>query len=178
MLPDLLGPDGQQQRDLSFEGPDGSEDGGAAFVLVSNNPYQLDPGAGAGTRPRLDTGTLGLVAARIHGPNDVARLVSLASVGRMRKFRGLSEWSGREFVVCSSSPVGIGLDGEAAVIEPPLRFASLPAALRVRLPRHAHGISPAAAAVKLNRHDLAAIARVATARRQPSKSAPFSTEEA
>ena len=175
MLPDLLGPDGQQV-DLAFEGPDGSDDRGAAFVLVSNNPYQLDPGAGAGTRPRLDTGTLGLVAARIHGPNDVTRLVSLASLGRMRRFRGLSEWSRQEFVVRSSSPVGIGLDGEAAVIEPPLRFASLPAALRVRLPRHAHGISPAAAAVKLNRHDLAAIARVATARRQPSKSAPFSPE--
>jgi hypothetical protein len=56
----------------------------------------------------------------------------------------------------------VGLDGEALTLEPPLRFVSLPAALRVRLPRHAPGISPAAAAVGLTPADLLALSRIAT----------------
>ena len=42
MLPDLLGPDAEP-FDLRFTGPDGAEYRGAQLVLVSNNPYKLDP---------------------------------------------------------------------------------------------------------------------------------------
>jgi hypothetical protein len=72
-------------------------------------------------------------------------------------------WSRPEFDVRSSGPVPVGLDGEAVVLDPPLRFASLPGALRVRLPRRAHGVSPAAEAVRLGRQDLTALVRIAVA---------------
>ena len=39
----------------------------------------------------------------------------------------------------------VGLDGEALVLDPPIRFRTMPGALRVRLPVHAPGYSPAAA---------------------------------
>jgi hypothetical protein len=42
--------------------------------------------------------------------------------------------------------VEIGIDGEAMLLDPPIRFRILPGALRVRIPPHAPGYSPAAAA--------------------------------
>jgi hypothetical protein len=59
------------------------------------------------------------------------------------------------------APIAVGLDGESLMLAPPLRFASLPGALRVRVPRHAHGVSPAAAAVPLTRRSLWALVRIA-----------------
>jgi hypothetical protein len=44
----------------------------------------------------------------------------------------------------SGGPVEIGVDGEAMTLDPPLVFESLPAALRIRLPGHAPGVSPGA----------------------------------
>jgi hypothetical protein len=63
--------------------------------------------------------------------------------------------------------VAVGLDGEALMLEPPLRFASLPGALRVLLPPNAPGISPAAATVSLTRNDLTVLLRIAAGRPDP-----------
>jgi hypothetical protein len=41
--------------------------------------------------------------------------------------------------------VEIGIDGEAMLLDPPIRFQILPGALRVRIPPQAPGCSPAAA---------------------------------
>jgi diacylglycerol kinase family enzyme len=161
MLPDLLGPDASA-IDLVFDGPDTTEYADAPLVLVSNNAYRLTGLAGMGTRPRLDTGRLGIAAARVRNAADAAELVTLETIGQSQRFRGLLQWSQPEFEIRSSSPVAVGLDGEALTLEPPLRFVSLPAALRVRLPRHAPGISPAAAAVGLTPADLLALSRIAT----------------
>ena len=136
-------------------------------MLVSNNPYELTHSAGAGTRPRLDTGRLGVVAARIRSAGDVAELVTLETIGQPNRFRGLLEWSEPEFEIRSGSSVAIGLDGEALMLEPPLRFVSLPGALRVLLPRNAPGISPAAATVSLTRNDLTVLLRIAAGRPDP-----------
>jgi diacylglycerol kinase family enzyme len=163
MLPELLGPDAPP-IDLEFEGPDGTEYTDAPLVLVSNNPYQLTRLAGAGTRPRLDTGQLGIVAARIRNPSDVAELVTLETVGQSERFPGLLEWSQPEFAVRSGSVVAVGLDGEALTLEPPLRFVSLPGALRIRLPRHAAGVSPAATAGVLTKAGLLTLFRIAAGR--------------
>jgi diacylglycerol kinase family enzyme len=160
MLPEMFGP-GPASIDLQFEGPDSSSWANAALVLVSNNPYQLRHLAGAGTRPRLDTGQLGILAARIRGARDLAKLVTLGTLGQSKRFRGLREWSSSEFEVTSGASVAIGLDGEALSLAPPLRFVSLPGALRVRVPRQATGLSPAAAAVMMTRRDLAGLIRIA-----------------
>ena len=90
-LPEMLGPD-TSSIDVSSR-PDARTWPDAAVVLVSNNPYQLKHLAGAGTRPRLDTGRLGILAMRIQGARDLAKLVTLETVGQSRRFKGLFEWS-------------------------------------------------------------------------------------
>jgi diacylglycerol kinase family enzyme len=161
MLPDLLGPDAEP-IDLEFTAPDGTNCDDAPLVLVSNNPYELTHLSGAGTRERIDTGMLGIVAARVRG-TDVSKLVTLELVGQAGRYPGLLSWSAPQFEVRSDGPVEIGLDGEALVLDAPLRFASLPSALRVRLPRRA-GLSPAARTVALTTENLGTLMRAAAGR--------------
>ncbi len=97
----------------------------------------------------------------MRGSHAMAKLVTLGTIGQHRRFGGVLEWSALEFEIRASSPIAVGLDGEALVLEPPLRFVSLPGALRVRLPRHARGVSPAGAAVTLTRRNLWALLRIA-----------------
>jgi diacylglycerol kinase family enzyme len=160
MLAEMLGPDAGS-IDLQFDGPDERDWPDATLVVVSNNPYQLKRFSGAGTRPRLDTGRLGILATRIQGARDLAKLVTLGTLGQSRRFRGLFEWSCPQFEVRSSACVAVGLDGETLLLTPPLRFVSLPGALRIRVPRHASGVSPAGAAVAMTRKDVARLVRIA-----------------
>jgi diacylglycerol kinase family enzyme len=162
MLPDLLGPDAEP-IDLEFTAPDGSRCDDAPLVLISNNPYRLASLAGAGTRERIDTGQLGVLAARVRSATDVSTLVALELVGQTSRFPGLLSWSTHEFEVRSGGPVEVGLDGEALVLDPPLRFASLPGALRVRLPTGV-GLPPAARTAELTTDNLGALLRVAAGR--------------
>ena len=162
MLPDLLGPDAEP-IDLEFTVPDGSRCDDAPLVLVSNNPYRVASFAGAGTRARIDTGLLGVLAARVRSAADVSKLVALELVGQAGRFPGLLAWLTKEFEVRSTGPVEVGLDGEALVLDPPLRFASLPGALRVRLPSGV-GLPPAARAAALTVDNLGALLRVAAGR--------------
>ena len=104
-----------------------------------------------------------MVAARIRSASDVSKLVALELVGQAGRFPGLLSWSTDEFELRSSGPVEVGLDGEALVLQPPLRFVSLPGALRVRLPPGA-GVAPAARAVALTSDNLGALLRVAGGR--------------
>jgi diacylglycerol kinase family enzyme len=160
MLPDMLGRDAAT-TDLEFDTPHAKDWPNASLVIVSNNPYQLRRFRGAGTRPRLDSGRLGIFATRMRGAHAVAKLVTLGTIGQHRRLGGVLQWSPLEFEVRASAPIAVGLDGEALVLEPPLRFVSLPGALRVRVPRHAHGVSPAGAAVTLTHRNLWALLRIA-----------------
>jgi hypothetical protein len=58
----------------------------------------------------------------------------------------------------------MGLDGEALMLVPPLRFVCLPGALRDRVPRHSAGASPAWGSVPLTRRNLGALFRIAAGR--------------
>jgi len=148
MLPDLLAKDAAP-LDLRFIGPDGADVPAAQLILVSNDPYQLDHIGGRGTRERLDGGVLGIVAARIGDAADARQFAALEAAGQVRRFPGWHEWSAPRFEVSSGSPVEIGIDGEALLMDPPLVFESRPRALRVRLPRNAAAHSPAAMTVHL-----------------------------
>jgi diacylglycerol kinase family enzyme len=170
MLPEIGGR-GSVVCELHFDAPHPKDWSDAALVIVSNNPYQARRFRGTGTRPRLDTGRLGVFAARLRGAGGVARLVTFGTIGRSlgsgsqhRRLSGVLQWSCLEFEVRAVAPVAVGLDGEALMLAPPLRFVSLPGALRVRLPRHAPGVSPAAAAVPLNRRNLGALLQIAAGR--------------
>ena len=160
MLPELLGRDAID-IELQFDAPHAKDWPNASLVIVSNNPYQLRRLRGAGTRPRLDTGNLGIFATRIRGAGAVAKLVTLGTIGQHRRFGGVLQWSCLEFEVRATGPVAVGLDGEALILAPPLLFVCLPGALRVRLPRHATGVSPAGGAVTLTRRNLGALLRIA-----------------
>jgi diacylglycerol kinase family enzyme len=143
MLPRLLGPGGTP-FDLRFRGARGREHRSAQLVLVSNNPYQLDQLAGLGSRPRLDSGLLGIVAVEIRNAAEAAELATLEAIGQVRRFQGWSEWAAEQFEVDSAYPIATGIDGEAVTLEPPLRFRVAPSTLRVQLPPTAAGLSPAA----------------------------------
>ena len=160
MLPEMLGRDAEA-GDLLFDAPHERDWANASLVMVSNNPYQLRRFRGAGTRPRLDTGRLGIFATRMRGAGAVAKLVTLGTIGQHRRLGGVLQWSSLDFEVRATAPVAVGLDGEALVLAPPLRFVSLPGALRVRVPRHASGVSPAGGAVMLTRRNLWALVRIA-----------------
>jgi diacylglycerol kinase family enzyme len=95
--------------------------------------------SGAGSRPRLDTGLLGIVAVRADGPAEVSTLLALETTGAIHRFRGFRQWTAPEFRIDSSQPVAVGVDGEALRMPPPLEFRILPGALRVRLPKESAG---------------------------------------
>jgi diacylglycerol kinase family enzyme len=162
MLPQLLGPDSEQ---FSFEldAADGVLQN-ACLVLVSNNVYELERLGGFGSRPHLDRGELGVVAVVVNGAADVAQLVTLELAGRAGTFSGWHQWSAPTVEVRSDRDVAVGVDGEALTLPAPLRFETVPGALRVRVARSAPGVSPARVAHAVRRGGLVKLARVATGR--------------
>ena len=67
-----------------------------------------------------------------------------AGSGRRAISHHIEQWSSPTFELVSDRPVPTGIDGEAIVLDPPLRFRILPGALRVRIaPKHP-GASPSA----------------------------------
>ncbi len=163
MLPELLGPDATP-FDLRFRGPDGRERETAQLVLVSNNRYVLDRLGGIGSRPRLDSGRLGIVAVEIANAAQAAEFVSLNALRQLSRFEGWREWAASEFEVASGGPVAAGIDGEAVVLDPPLRFTSAPGALTVLLPPATDGLSPAALQPGFTRSTLRDLWRLAAGR--------------
>ena len=98
-----------------------------AVVLVSNNPYALDRPIAPGTRPRLDTGKLGVVVLDASRPG-------LDPPGRA--------WRATHLQVDASAPVHAGIDGEAVELHAPLEFVIRPGVLRVRISSRHPGVSP------------------------------------
>ncbi len=146
-LPKVLGPD-SRPFDLRFTGPDGTEHSGAHVIQVSNNPYGRTA-SGMGSRPRMDTQELGVVSL-VLGPEagSAAALLAALATGHPERFPGFATWSTPTFEVTSDGPIEMGLDGETQVMDPPLRFSMRPTQVRVRLPRHAPGYSPAARSLR------------------------------
>jgi diacylglycerol kinase family enzyme len=134
ILPDLLGPDARPLP-LRLSTPEGDEVTGAQLLLVSNNPYLLRTLRGAGTRPRLDSGLLGVLVVSVRGRADAENLAALDRAGHVERFTGWREWTTPRLVVRCEVPVPIGLDGEASILPAPLEFVVRPGALTVRVPR-------------------------------------------
>jgi diacylglycerol kinase family enzyme len=163
LLPGMLGPDATP-FDLRFTGPDGTQHASAHLILVSNDRYQLGSGEGFGSRRHIDDGTLGIVAATFQSSAEIARLLESGAAGRSWRPPGWVEWSDTSFEIHSDQPVEVGLDGEALVLDPPIRFRTLPGALRVRIPLGAPGYSPAAAAPTPGWAGITAMLQTATGR--------------
>jgi diacylglycerol kinase family enzyme len=108
---------------------------GPQAVLVSNNQYGMGDIAGLGRRARLDRGTLGVFAVTVNSAAQAAGLL------RGRNSRGLTSLAGREVVIdADAAQIPVGVDGEALVLDTPVRCVVQPAALRVRVPRDRPGV--------------------------------------
>ena len=155
-LPDVIGPEGAG-LDLRWTGPGGNEHSSGAAILVSNNRYRLGRAVGSGTRPKIDDGLLGIT---------VAGAPSGRGGGGHPFQRPWREWSAPSFEVDADRPVPAGIDGEALVLDPPLRFRIRPGVLRVRIARQHPGASPSALAAEGIWAGLVELARIAFGRDQ------------
>ncbi|SNR63847.1 diacylglycerol/lipid kinase family protein [Blastococcus mobilis] len=130
-LPEVVASRGHSP-DLRWVTPGGRAKTGPAVILVGNGQYRLGGAAGAGSRPALDDGVLGITV--LDPPSS-----SSSGPGGRLPWR---QWSTPEFRVDASAPIPAGIDGEAAVLDPPVLFRVRPAVLRVRIAAHHPGASP------------------------------------
>jgi hypothetical protein len=151
-VPDAIGPGAEPPR-LTWRGPEGAESGAA--ILVSNNRYRLGSMIGSGTRPRLDGGELGIaVIGPERGDGRRGNVPSMA----------IQQWTDDTFEVQCDGPVAAGIDGEAMMLDPPLRFRSVPGALRVRIAPQHPGASPSAIVPDSPWETIGALAKLAFTR--------------
>lgn len=131
--PERLGAEAERS-DLRWDGYGGRDGSGTVALLISNNRYRVGSALSSGTRPQLDAGVLGVTV--------------LTTAERPKIFSWLGphwrQWTCREFRVEAGSPVAAGIDGEAAVLDPPLRLHTRHRALRVRIAHGHPGASPSA----------------------------------
>ena len=133
-VPDTLGPTGDE-LDLRWHGPGGHDHRGGAAVLVSNNAYRFGHAIGSGTRPRIDDGLLGItVVGAVSWQDEEGRTMQ----------RPWRSWSVPTFDVDSERPIAAGIDGEALVLDAPLKFGIRHKVLQVRVARRHPGASPSA----------------------------------
>jgi diacylglycerol kinase family enzyme len=163
LLPDLLGPDAEG-FDLRVNAPDGTPIRDVHLVHVSNGPYALKRLGAIPARPRLDSGRLGVAVLRVDGAADVAAFIALEAAGRPDRFPGWWSWAAETLEVDSAATVAAGVDGEAVKLQPPLRFAIRPSAVRVRTAPHHPGASPAATRPGLGRSTLIGLVRILVGR--------------
>lgn len=131
-LPDLLG-GGAGARLTATVDEQQLEDPQA--LLVSNNPYALADPLGAGRRPRLDGGELGVVAVRIASAAQAAELAL-----RGERASGITTLTSRRVVVeADTESVPVAVDGEALMLPAPVVCTVRPGVLRMRVPRHRPG---------------------------------------
>jgi diacylglycerol kinase family enzyme len=142
-IPTVLGPT-TRPFDLRFVDAAGGRHDRAHVIQVSNNPY----GARGGSRPRLNTGQLGIIALEIQSGRAAAAFTAALAIGHPVRFAGLLSWATETFEVTSGDAIPAGVDGESLVLDPPLRFSIRSRPLRVRLPPRAIGVSPAARAFR------------------------------
>ena len=104
------------------------------LLFIGNNPYNIT-GARLGQRDALNTGQLGLYAVR---PKRALALIGFALralLGRAdpaRDFIDVSDCA--EFTLLGSGAIDVAHDGEVTRMQLPLRFRSLPGALKVMVP--------------------------------------------
>jgi hypothetical protein len=130
LLPELLA--GQQGPRLVAKTGTVTVDGPQA-VLISNNVYGMGDIAGLGRRARLRQ--LGVFAVTV---TSTVQAVELLAGTRSR---GLARLAGHEVVIdADTARIPVGVDGEALVLDTPVRCTIRPAALRVRVPRDRPGV--------------------------------------
>ncbi|MFE1440481.1 diacylglycerol/lipid kinase family protein [Streptomyces sp. NPDC058739] len=131
-LPDLL--QGSEGAHLEADA-DGTEVSGPQALLISNNPYARADPFGGGRRPRLDRGSLGVIAVRVEGAAGAAEVALLGE-----RAGGITVLTATRVVVrADTDTVPVAVDGEALTMPVPVVCTVRPKALRIRVPRHRPG---------------------------------------
>ena len=131
--PDATGPEGSGMA-LKWTDESGGGEEDAAAVLVSNNRYRVGHLLGSGTRPSLAEGLLGVTVFGGSGDGRPGALVR----------RPWREWTTSVLELEGDEAVPAGIDGEATMLDAPIRFRVRPGALRVRVASHHPAASPSA----------------------------------
>jgi len=119
---------------LGVAGGDGTQALVAGIAAEHDLPLLV---ISAGTRNHfaLDRGTLGMFAVTVNSAIQAAGLLAGTHSA------GLTRLAAPEVVIdADTSQIPVGVDGEALVLETPVRCTLRPAALRVRVPRNRPGV--------------------------------------
>jgi diacylglycerol kinase family enzyme len=135
VLPEVMHPGARSNLTIEAEGREPIED--PQVVQVANNPYaRADEPSPAGTRPRLDTGLLGIDVVAYKTPTELRQLVAAATEGTLGRLPSYRSWTGTRIRVRSrDATVRAGVDGESLEFPSPLEIKIRPRALRIRVPK-------------------------------------------
>jgi diacylglycerol kinase family enzyme len=131
VLPALLRGD-RELLPVSVSDPYGHSYSDALVLLVANNRYDLSPQE-FGARDRLDDGVLQVSVLRAYTG---AALLGVVRRGLTRtQPEAWAQWTTPAVQIDSRlATLPVGVDGESAILAPPLRFEVRPGALRVLVP--------------------------------------------
>lgn len=134
MLPAAFGRS-RQPLSLVFDVDGSREERQALIVLAANNDYGGSSLAELGTRDRLDEGRLHVYVLEPLGRAAFVALLGKAAQGRPDEAEGLEEWACERITIdARRSRVHAAIDGEPAVLAPPVELEVRPRALRVLTP--------------------------------------------
>jgi diacylglycerol kinase family enzyme len=141
-LPDSAGLDADSG--LRVQTPDGRVHVDPEVVLIGNNQYEYRNVRTSGTRPRLDTGQLGIELIDYDSRSELERVITGVASGHVAGAERdglLARWTAESLTVESSSGVvHAGVDGEYLTLPSPLIMSCQAGALRVRVPADRPGL--------------------------------------
>jgi diacylglycerol kinase family enzyme len=141
-LPDSAGLDADSG--LRVQTPDGRVHVDPEVVQIGNNQYEYRNVRTSGTRPRLDTGQLGIELIDYDSRSELERVITGVASGHVAGAERdglLARWTAESLTVESSSGVvHAGVDGEYLTLPSPLIMSCQAGALRVRVPADRPGL--------------------------------------
>jgi diacylglycerol kinase family enzyme len=115
--------------------PEGRAHDQPLVLLVGNNRYDLRHPFHVGARHRLDASVLHVAALGLTTGARFAALLGRVALGNYVAGARWAEWTSTAVRVDAGvDRVPVGIDGEAAVLDTPMEFGTLPLALRVLVP--------------------------------------------
>ena len=113
------------------------------FVFIGNNRYTME-GFAIGGRESLESGELAVYLARRRGRLALVQLALRALAKRLAQAEDFEVLTGAAFVIRTrDARIRVATDGEVTMIDTPLRYRTLPKALKVMVPGDGDGaVSP------------------------------------
>lgn len=138
-LPEVTNPEARSGLTVEAAGQDPIRD--PQLVQIANNPYAApDDAAPLGSRPRLDTGTLGIDVVAYTSSRELRAMLRNEGKRGPGHATAYRSWTGARVTVASKDgTVPAGVDGEHIEFASPLEVSIRPGALRIRLPRDRPG---------------------------------------